>query len=264
MECFHCLEAQVLLYSSHWDQAFDWSQSFLGHSSPYHYPRARMGDSLFSLWDLLSPSSADALCEHALNNRQSHFSSNYVWPIFSCFFSFHPACTRHAATQVMLQLESCLPHFFLEVQALIRGELDDIPTSLYGVHLLLSLYISIVGFSKLPWLISTFFTYSFYSSTHRTQIQKSFAWFIHIILSDQQFDIGQVIIDVMTPYHDPSYWGSDFSFALLISFILENVGFELDLALGIQATHAYLDGSLWAKHYNRVYGSMAHPTHHDL
>lgn len=107
MECFHCLEAQVLLYSSHWDRAFDWSQSFLGHSFPYHYPRARRGDSLFSLWDLLSPSSADALCEHALDNRQSHFSSNYVWPVFSCFFSFHPACTRHAATRVMLQLKSC-------------------------------------------------------------------------------------------------------------------------------------------------------------
>ena len=163
----------------------------------------------------------------------------------------------------MLQLESCIPHFFLEVQVLTRGELDDIPTSLYGAHLLLPLYISIVGFSKLAWLIATFFTYSFYSSTHRTQIQKSSAWFIHIILFDQQFNIGQVIIDVMTPYHDPSYRGGDFPFTLLISFILESIGFELDLALGIQATYAYLDGSLWAKHYNHIYISMAYPAHHD-
>lgn len=29
----------------------------------------------------------------------------------------------------------------------------------------------------------------------------------------QQFNIGQVIIDVMTPYHDPSYRGGDFPFA---------------------------------------------------
>ena len=44
---------------------------------------------------------------------------------------------------------------------------------------------------------------------------------------------------------------------ILISHILEDVGFEIDIALGVQASYAYLNGSSWAKHYSHVYSPMA-------
>ena len=41
-------------------------------------------------------------------------------------------------------------------------------------------------FSRLAWLLATFFTYSFYHSTHRTQICQSSTRFIHAILFGYQ------------------------------------------------------------------------------
>ena len=47
------------------------------------------------------------------------------------------------------QLESLLPSFFPEFQALTKRKLDAIPSSFYGVPCSLLSYISTVGFSKL-------------------------------------------------------------------------------------------------------------------
>lgn len=95
---------------------------------------------------------------------------------------------RHALD--MLRLEAHVPFFSLKVQALIREELDAIPTSLYDALCHIPSYISNVGFSKPTQLLTTFFNYSFYTSTHSTQIHRSSTWFIHAILFGQQFDIS--------------------------------------------------------------------------
>ena len=72
-----------------------------------------------------------------------------------------------------------------------------IPIYLYGAPRELPTYIPQVGFSMLSWILATFLTYSFYSSSHHTEIPQSTARFIYVILSSQQFDIGQVIIDII-------------------------------------------------------------------
>lgn len=66
----------------------------------------------------------------------------------------------------------------------------------------------------------------------------------------------------MTLYYDFSYWEDDLLFAFLISWILKDVGFDIGLALEVQAIHAYLDGSSRVKHYSHIYGAMASPAHH--
>ena len=113
----------------------------------------------------------------------------------------------------MLKLEVFVPSFSPKVQALIRAKLDVIPTSLFGVLCLIPSYIPIVGFSKPLWLLATFFTHFFYLSSHCW----SSAYFIHVILSRQQFDIGHVIFDAFTPLCVPFYQENTFLFALLIS-----------------------------------------------
>ena len=90
----------------------------------------------------------------------------------------------------MSRLEALILSLSPEVQALTREDLDTILTSLYSGPCPFPSYIPIVGFSKLTWLFATFFTYSFYPSTHYTQIRQPSAQFIYVILSSQQFDIG--------------------------------------------------------------------------
>ena len=102
-----------------------------------------------------------------------------------------------------------------------------ISNTLFGAYRALPSYISIVGFSKSVWIIVTFLTYSFYPSTHRTKIRRLTTQFIHAIIIGQRFDIGQAILDIITPYHDPSFQSSGLLFALLVSRILEDVDFEI-------------------------------------
>ena len=85
---------------------------------------------------------------------------------------------------------------------------------------------------------------------------------MHTILFNQQFDISQVILDTMTPLHDPFFrWGT-FPFILLISQIIKDVGIKIDHTLGVQAIPALLDRSSQAKHYNHAYKLMTPPTHY--
>ena len=70
----------------------------------------------------------------------------------------------------MPRLDARLPLFVLEVKALTQGELVTIPTTLFGAHQAFPFYISILGFSKPEWIFAKFLTYSFYPSTHCTEI----------------------------------------------------------------------------------------------
>lgn len=108
----------------------------------------------------------------------------------------------------MQQLEA---HF-----SLFSQKFRLLPISLYGVFHPLPSYILIVNFFKPTWLFATFFTYSFYPSTHCTQIRKSSAQLIHAIISNEQFNIGQVILDTMTPLRDSSFKEGTLLFAFLI------------------------------------------------
>ena len=66
----------------------------------------------------------------------------------------------------------------------------------------------------------------------------------------------------MTPLRDPSNREGSLPFALLISRILEDMGFAIDPPLRVQATYAFLDGSSWAKYYSHDYGLMEPLAHH--
>lgn len=132
----------------------------------------------------------------------------------------------------MLHLAKRLPSFSLEVQALTHGELNTI------LAISLLTLPSQHGFSLLSSPI-----YTFYHSSHRAQIYGLATLFIHVILFGQQFDIGQVILNVMTPYCDPLHCYGALPFALLISRILEEVDFEFDSSLGVQVSHTHLDVS---------------------
>ena len=131
-----------------------------------------------------------------------------------------------------------------------------IATSLYDASHPLSSYIPIASFSKLVWLLTIFFTYSFYPLTHCTQICRRTTWLIHAILFGQQFDIGKSFF-IMTPYRDPFFQFGGLSFSLFVSSILENIRFNLEHAKRVQASHTSLDKNLWAKCYSDVYGPMA-------
>lgn len=72
-----------------------------------------------------------------------------------------------------------------------------------------------------------------------------------------------MILDAMTSLRDSSYPIGDPPFTLLISCILEDIGFQIDPTLGVEPIYAHLDESSQAKHYGNVYGPMAPPTHHD-
>lgn len=48
----------------------------------------------------------------------------------------------------------------------------------------------------------------------------------------------------MTPYRDPLYRFGSFSFVLLISKILEDVGLKFDHSLAIQMPYALIDASV--------------------
>ena len=128
----------------------------------------------------------------------------------------------------MPQLDAYLPDFFPEVQALTLGKLVSILVSLYGVPCELPAYIPLVGFSKPTWILATFLTYSFYHLTHCIQICHSNAQFIQAIFLGQQFDIKKVIINIITPFCDYSFLRGALSFRLLISYLLEHVGLEID------------------------------------
>lgn len=60
----------------------------------------------------------------------------------------------------------------------------------------------------------------------------------------------------MTPYHDPLHCYGALPFALLISKILEDVGFEFNPSLGVQVSHMLIDVNSQAKQYSHVYGPM--------
>lgn len=63
----------------------------------------------------------------------------------------------------------------------------------------------------------------------------------------------------MTPFHNPTIRIRALLFILLFTQILEDVGFELDLALAAQIPHSLINVSSWAKHYNHVFGPMMPP-----
>lgn len=102
-----------------------------------------------------------------------------------CLFlqSLHKGRTCHKQTSKPSKTLSSLPSSESEVQALTWGKLDAILTFLYCVPRPLPSYIPIVGFSKPIWLLVIFFTYSFYPSTHCTQIYQPSARFIYSICS---------------------------------------------------------------------------------
>ncbi|KAL6329708.1 hypothetical protein AAG906_035356 [Vitis piasezkii] len=109
-------------------------------------------------------------------------------------------------------------------------------------RLLLKTYISIIDFTKSPWVFYTFFTHSFYPSSYRTQIRRSTTRFIYVIVNRKQFDIAQVILDTMTPYHNHSYLFGAFSFTLMITHLLEDIGFELDPSHTAQMSLVLING----------------------
>lgn len=152
----------------------------------------------------------------------------------------------------MPRLDSHLSSFASKVQALTQAELATISTTLFDAQRVFLSYISIIGFSKPAQIVVTFLTYSFYFSTHHTEIQQSTARLIHDILTSQQFNIDQLILDTLTSYHDYSFLLSDLPFVFLVSCILEDVSFEIG-----NAKSALLDESSQAKHYSHVYGLMA-------
>ena len=77
------------------------------------------------------------------------------------------------------------------------------------------------------WILATFLTYSFYPLSHRTEIHQLTACFIHTILFGQQFNIGQVIIDIITLYQDFSFRRGALPFRLLISKLLDILALRL-------------------------------------
>ena len=81
--------------------------------------------------------------------------------------------------------------YFLILKNVMVNLFSYIATSLYDASHPLSSYIPIASFSKLVWLLTIFFTYSFYPLTHCTQICRPTTWLIHAILFGQQFDIGK-------------------------------------------------------------------------
>ena len=67
--------------------------------------------------------------------------------------------------------------------------------------------------------------------------------FIHAFLFGEHFDIGQLIIDTITPYRDFSFCHGALIFRLLISRLLEHIGFEITTTQRVQVAHALLDES---------------------
>ena len=70
-------------------------------------------------------------------------------------------------------------------------------------------------------------------------------------------DSSQVIINNITPYHDSSFHRGALSFGLLISKLLEHIGFKIATSQRVQVVYALLEKSSWAKHYSHVYSPMA-------
>ena len=102
------------------------------------------------------PPSTNILCGHALYHCRCHIQSDYLWLVFLCLLPIHHVCTRHALTW-------CTRFFSLQRYRLsLEGSL--LPFRLSST---MPFYISIVGFLKPTWLISSFFMYTLYPSTHR-------------------------------------------------------------------------------------------------
>lgn len=83
----------------------------------------------------------------------------------------------------LLPLTGQVPSFSLEIQALTRLKFVSMPVSLYGEPHPMLVYISVVDFTKSPWVLTTYLSYSFYPTIHRTQIWHLVVCFIHAILS---------------------------------------------------------------------------------
>lgn len=66
----------------------------------------------------------------------------------------------------------------------------------------------------------------------------------------------------MTPYRNHSYLFRAFPFTLMITHLLEDIGFELDPSHTARMSLVLINVSSWAKHYNHVYGPMISPTQH--
>ena len=125
----------------------------------------------------------------------------------------------------MTRLDACLSTCLSKVQALTPGMLVSIPISLYGTPQEFPSYVSLVSSSKPIWILATFLTYSFYPLTHCTKICHSISRFIHVIILGLQFNIKQVIIDTITHLHDYSFRRRGLPIGLIISRLLNPVGF---------------------------------------
>ena len=112
-------------------------------------------------------------------STQSLSVSHLDWPRMTSLFLFSPNLSG-----VYLVVSTWCSHsfFFLGTTG---WELDAILISLYGASRAFPSYISIAGFTKPIWLLTIFFTYTFYLSTHYTHICCSSARLIHAILTSQ-------------------------------------------------------------------------------
>lgn len=67
-------------------------------------------------------------------------------------------------------------------------------------------------------------------------------------------------MDKMTSNRDPTYRSRTLPFVLLITSLLENIGFEFNPSLAARVPHALINASFQAKHYNHIYSPMVTPT----
>lgn len=68
-----------------------------------------------------------------------------------------------------------------------------------------------------------------------------------------QLDIAQIILNLLASLRDPARPDS-LPFAMIISHLLVDIGFEIDQTLGTPRLCALIDESLWSKHVSLVTG----------
>lgn len=115
------------------------------------------------------------------------------------------------------------------------------------------IYVVVINFTKLVQVLLAYLSYFFYITSHWTQLRCSVNCFIQGILSRQQFDINQEILNIITPYCDPTAYISSLPFTLIILQILVNVNFDLDQTLTIPKPQDIINANSWSKHFSYVY-----------
>ena len=122
------------------------------HWASYYFPWERLGASHVSLQGCIPPLCSDVLCEHSLCYSWAHFCNLYVRLDHFGHPSFYLPRPSYA--------------WPTEIQALTRSKLFVIPVTLFNEAHPLPVYISLVAFTKLAWVLATYFSYTFFPSTH--------------------------------------------------------------------------------------------------